>query len=271
MLFMDTYIEKYVQYKKKIIFDFKLGDGGIGDCIKYFMFTLTWCVRFNYKLYYLVNNTTIEKLLLLKYKKMYIQKEDISDSRNINRHENVIGVIENINEDINYIVFPGTFYDVINYDIININIQDVFQFSDNVIDNSIRLLPANITDYISIHLRLGDKYLETDKSYIACLEDERKYNENKIFEFIEKHSTENILFFCDNNSCKLTLKSIYNNIIITNSDIGHTGLINTTENQVLDTVTEFYILTNSKLICAASPSGFSMVASKFKNTPIVHI
>ena len=63
---------------------------------------------------------------------------------------------------------------------------------------------------------------------------------------------------------------MYDNVIITNSDIGHTGLANTiTPRQVLDTVTEFYILTNSNLIYSASNSGFSIVASKFKNVKFI--
>ena len=49
------------------------------------------------------------------------------------------------------------------------------------------------------------------------------------------------------------IKKMYDNVIITSSDIGHTGLANTvTPRQVLDTVTEFYILTNSNLIYSAS-------------------
>lgn len=73
-----------------------------------------------------------------------------------------------------------------------------------------------------------------------------------------------IFFFCcDNNNYKLKLKEKYSNIIITNCDIGHTSLTNTTAKQILDGITEFYILTNSKIIFAASYSGFSIMASKF--------
>ena len=305
---MDEYIKKYGQFKKKIIYTFSLGAGGIGDCIKFFIFALTLCMKYNYKLYYQVHDIAIEKYLKLKYKQMYIRKEDIRNSRNIDRDQDVFEAIKNINEDIDYIVEPGTFYDVFNYDIItpsgkenetslaflsglvadkknlrdenrpeilsgrcNINIQDVFEFSDEVINNSRRLIPENIADYISMHLRLGDKYLETEKSYVACKDDVRSYDEYRIFDFIEENFKENIIFFCDNNNYKLNLKSIYSNIIITTSDIGHTSLLNTTEKQTLDTITEFYLLTNSKLICAASSSGFSSVAAKFKNIPLINI
>ena len=57
-----------------------------------------------------------------------------------------------------------------------------------------------------------------------------------------------ILFFCDNNNYKLKIKKKYKNIIITDAQIGHTSLSNTTNKQILDAVTEFYLLTNSQLI-----------------------
>ena len=78
-----------------------------------------------------------------------------------------------------------------------------------------------------------------------------------------------ILFFCDNNKYKLKIKNEYNNIIITDANIGHTSLLNTTEKQVLDTITEFYLLTNSQLIYAASKSGFSYMASRFNNVKYI--
>ena len=87
----------------------------------------------------------------------------------------------------------------------------------------------------------------------------------KIFKFIEENNDKNIIFFCDNNAYKLKIKKKYSNIMITNCVIGHTSLTNTTEKQVLDSVTEFYLMTNSDKIIMASRSGFSITASKFKN------
>jgi len=122
-----------------------------------------------------------------------------------------------------------------------------------------------------LHLRFGDKYLETNKNYIQCLYDTRDYNEKEIFKFIEENQNKNIIFFCDNNTYKLKIKKIYNNIIITNCEIGHTSLTNTTEKQVLDSITEFYLMTNSDEIIMCSQSGFPLCASKFKNIPIKYL
>ena len=64
---------------------------------------------------------------------------------------------------------------------------------------------------------------------------------------------------------------MYNNINISNGKIGHTSFSITSKKEILDSLTEFYLLTKSKKIYAASQSGFSIVASKFNNIPIISL
>ena len=263
---MEEYINKYDSFEKKIVYNFPLGYGGIGDCIKYFMYTLSICIKNNIRLYYKKNNILIEKYLILKYKKMYINTNDITYSHNID-----VNNIPNINVDVYNIIGPVSFYNIYNYNVPLLPIKEVFYFSDEVILNSRNLLSIDIRDYISIHLRLGDMYLETDKSFILAKNDTRIYNEERLFKFIQDNSDKTIIFFCDNNNYRLNIKNLYNNIIITTSDIGHTSLSNTSEKQVLDAISEFYLITNSEKIYAASESGFSIIASKFNNIPIQFI
>jgi len=167
-----------------------------------------------------------------------------------------------------YYITPRLFYNEVgnNYNF-GISPSEVFEFSD-----SVKLNAKNyISNYISIHLRLGDKYLETDRQYILCTNDCREYVESKLFECIESNLDKNIVFFCDNNSYRLKIKDKYKNIIITDCEIGHTGLLNTTDKQTLDAVTEFYIISRSEKIYAVSRSGFSMVASSFNNIPLINL
>ena len=231
------------------------------------MYLLNLCIKYDIKLYYQLNNIPIEKYLKLKYIQMYIKKEDINNKININNEE----MIRNINNYDYNIVVPFIFYKTFNYDNLQLNIQEVFEFSEEIKINSNKLHSNNIINYISIHLRLGDKYLETDNRYIQCINDERFYNENILFDFIEQNYDKNIFFFCDNNKYKLKIKKKYNNIIITNCNIGHTSLRNTTDEQTLDALTEFYLMTNSEKIISASYSGFSIIASKFKNIPLIKL
>jgi hypothetical protein len=260
---MEDYMNKYDSFHKILVYDFKHDGGGIGDCIKFFMYALNLCMQHNIKLYYLVNNTMLEKYLKLKYDKMYITQTNIEDARDV-----TINDIPNLNVGVYNIVNPGTFYNSYHDNQLTMPINKVFTFSVEVKTNGVKLNVDNISNYISIHLRLGDKYLETDNSFIYCKNDVRKYDEERLFLFIENNCDKNIIFFCDNHAYKLNLKNKYNNISILNCHIGHTCLSNTTDVQTLDAVTEFYLMTKSEKIFSASNSGFSIMASKYRNIPI---
>ena len=258
---MEEYIKNYETFDKSIVYNFNMGDGGIGDCIKFFMYILEICIKYKYKLYYQINNIPLEKYLKLRYTKMYIHY--IENIITINDINTIYNICNNYN-----IMKPQLLYQVFKYEDITINIQDVFYFTDDVINNRYILLP-DISNYISLHLRLGDKYLETSSKFVLCKDDSRTYSEDNLFKFIEENC--NIIFFCDNNNYKRKIKEKYDKIIITKCDIGHTSLSNTTDKQVLDTITEFYIMTESQRIYYASNSGFSIIASKFKNIPLINI
>ena len=145
-----------------------------------------------------------------------------------------------------------------------INLNKTKSVKQNV-NNILPLIPNN---YISIHLRMGDNFLDDPGKRLD--DDSRKFSEKKLHAFIKKNSDKKIILLCDNTEKKKQIKKMYDNVIITTSEIGHTGLVNQiTSKQVLDAVTEFYILTNSNLIYAPSNSGFSIVASKFKNTKFI--
>ena len=247
---MENYINNYKNYNKIFVYDFKLGDGGIGDYTKFFMILLTYCINNKIQIKHKINHIEIEKYIKFKYDFFNITNNELSKLKNVS--------IKTPYHCYNNDKYAG-----------NICLNEVFYFDHSVklnVNNIISSLPTN---YISIHLRLGDKFLETDKRFVRCKHDTRKFSEKNIRTFIENNSDKNILFFCDNNKYKRNIKHTYKNIIITNSQIGHTSLSNTTKKQILDTITEFYILSNSELIYAASYSGFSKMSSKFNNVKYI--
>lgn len=264
---MEEYMKNYDQYHKKIVYKFILGYGGIGDCIKYFIHVLNLCIKYKIRLSYLISNIPLEKYLRLKYAKMYVTAEQIKTKEIAARD---IPTLINDDNDIYHLVHPLIFFNDFSYETIH-SIQDVFVFSEEVKLNRTQLLLPHYTNYLSLHLRLGDKFLETDVAYIQSKDDVRRYNETDVLHFIEENTDKIILFFCDNQQYKLKIKNKYKHIIITDGEIGHTGLYNTTHKQVLDTVTEFYIMTESEKIINAANSGFPIVASKFKNIPLISL
>jgi len=248
---MENYINNFKNFDKISIYDFKLGDGGIGDYLKFYMIILIKCMRNNIKFYHKINNIEIEKYIKLKYDFLYISLEEISKLKNVT------------------IETPFKYYYTNDKYNGNIHLNEIFYFDDIVKTNVKNILSPLPINYISIHLRLGDQFLETDKKYVLCKDDKRHFSEEKLYKFIEDNNDKNIIFFCDNNSAKLKVKNKYNNIIISTSQIGHTSLSNTTNKQILDSITDFYILSNSQLIYSASASGFSKMASKFNNIKFI--
>jgi len=248
---MENYINNYNIYDKTFVYDFNITEGGIGDFLKFFMIILTYCMDNNIKFYRKKNNIEIEKYIKLKYDIMNITSEQLSKLDN-------------------YILKgPGAYHKSCHYNY-NINLTEVFIFDEIIKKNVDNILLSKPDKYISIHLRLGDKFLETDKKFVLCKRDTRKFSEKKLNEILDKSNCDNIIFFCDNNNYKLKIKEKYNNIIVTKAQIGHTSLINTTENQIIDTITEFFILSNSELIYG-NRSGFSLLASKFNNIKYLDI
>jgi hypothetical protein len=262
---MNEYIVNYPTFTKKIVYYFPpKHHGGIGDYIKYFMFTLQLCIQHNIQLYYQVTHSDLEKFLKLKYPMMYIQSDIMKEKRFIRKEE-----IDHLPDHIYHIIQPHILYDMFEDDSLR-NIQDVFYFSNDVLLNSYKLYSES-EKYISIHLRLGDKFLETEQQLIQCYEDTRKYNEDVLYATIEENKDNNILFFCDNNQYKLKIKNKYKHVYITPSTIGHTAYYNTSEQQTLDAVTEFYLISKSIKIYAVSKSGFSIIASCFKHIPLIKL
>jgi hypothetical protein len=80
---MDAYIQQYASFYKSIIYEFHLGDGGISDNIKFFMFILESCIKNNIRLYYKKLNIEIEKYIKLKYDIMYITEDAIKTLNNV--------------------------------------------------------------------------------------------------------------------------------------------------------------------------------------------
>jgi hypothetical protein len=214
------------------------------------MYVLDLCIKSQKRLYYKKNNIYLEQFLKLKHECMYIEQSSLDALCNVE------------------VVTPDFFYNCAYYNY-SVHVNDVFYFTDEVKLNSSVLFPLARSNYISIHLRLGDKYIETDRQFVECQHDDRPFSEESISKFIQENSHETIFFCCDNKTYKERMKEKHGNLIIADCDVAHTSFTNTSIKQVLDAVTEFYILTNSKLIYGASPSGFSHMAAKFNDIPLL--
>ena len=264
---MENYFNNYDNFTKKVVYKFTIGNGGVGDYVKYFMCLLNMCMKYNIKMYYLVENNVVDRFIKLKHPQMYIKSEELVNVQYLDN----IDHLTSINEHHFYIVEAFNMYKFhsVLYDSITQKVSDYFYFIDEI---KINALNQNLSEnYISIHVRLGDKFLETDKANVLVKDDVRHFHEDILFDFIEKKSDKNILFFCDNYSYKQKIKNKYEYVNITEYKIGHTSLSSTTVEEAFNGITEFYILTNSTEIYTPTESGFSIVASKFNQVPFFFI
>ena len=260
---MEKYIEKYDTFDKSIIYDFQITYGGIGDCIKFFIVLLNDCIENNIRLYYKINNSPVEKYIKLKYDKMYIKDEDIHKLKSY----------EIITPFSLYQFYYKT-YDMNENDrklIKYFNLSDIYYFTDDVINNYIKLFPNDINNYISLHVRIGDNFLGVDMKYVMNKESICAYSNEAIHDFIIENKDKKIFFCCDNKIYKQNLLNQYNNLFSINTDIGHTSFIITSEKEVLDAITEFYSLTKSDKIYMSVNSGFSKIAALFNNIDFIKL
>jgi len=236
-------------YSKKVVIVFGKRCGGIGDIIKFFTYLLQLCIEHKIRLYYLLTGDPIDKYLKID-QRFYIR------SFQPNYYLQSIHDLPNIIDHLFYIIRPHIMYDVEHlYDKLLIPLHEIFSFSPEVLARA----EPYLSDYVSVHLRLGDKHLEIEDKYKITPVDTREFNESNLFSFLK---TNNVFFFCDNKSYKQRVKQMFNHIQITDFDIAHTSCENTTESQLIDSLAEFYLLSKSKHIYKASYSGFSIIASK---------
>lgn len=260
---METYIEDYDSYNKTIIYYYSYGNGGIGDMLKYFMYLLAICIKTKIKLKYFLNDYPVNKFIKLKYDKMY---ERPSSDKLV--EITCIDEILKLNVNVKYIICDcNLFYKINNItDHIPFPINNVFFFTKEITDTYSIKYP-----YVSVHLRLGDKFIETPEKYKACPCDVRDFNENVLINYIRENVNDNILFFCDNKMYKYKIKNKFPLIKIIDHDIGHTSYKNISLEQMKNTIIEFYLICKSNKIIAASESGFSKVASYFYKRPFIRI
>ena len=243
-------------YTRKVIFKIPHFQGGIGDVIKYFLFLIQLSIQKRWKVYYAITDLKVNKWLKLRYPELYYNVEHPVYLNNINN----VGV-----PDLEYVVNPHLLYGIFSYEDLYLKGSDVFDFAPEIVERS-KVFP--IEQYRSLHIRLGDKFLEIPVEQNQCVTDVRQFNQDLVNKCIEQNP--GILIFCDNLAYKIDLKEKYD-ILVTPFKIGHTCLPSTSDETIMDTLTEFYLLTRSQHIYSASDSGFPKMASNFYGVPFTQL
>ena len=268
---LDSYFSTILEKQKKLLFRFPLTNGGIGDMIKFFVCALDTAIKYDIRICFLKSDNPITKYLLPKCEHIYIEAEELANSsivsaENYNHIEQLIHSIDN-NSTIQ--VSPVIFYDLQIYDIVDrYNISDLFTFSDDIYqmkkDNNIS------EEYVSLHIRRGDKHIEAASSVKQVPHDSRPFEQTNFDNMVNNLFNDNnsVMLFSDSMVFKKMMSKKFNKLQCLDLKIGHTTWTNTSDEQIKNTVFEFYVLSNSTKIFANCVSGFSKMASDFNKIDI---
>jgi len=252
----------YTNPSKACVFRFYGNAGGVGDFIKYSMYVLNECIKNNHS-FYVDIRAPIYKFLIIKYDIMDYNKKRPSHS------------------DI-YYTSPGNYYNILhsgNMDQLDrLTFFNFFDFIPIVYDELYKMMPKE--DYITIHIRLGDKYLENRNiAHNYCDQDVRtkkpdEYYLTHIDTIMKTNNTNPVILLSDNVGFKKLVKQHSPTIIINEFDIVHTSFNynNNTNVETLfaKTLAEFLLLVKSKEIYALTISGFPVLANKVSEGNTLH-
>ena len=259
-----------------ILYTYDFEEGGIADFIKFLIHTIRIvnCNSYNLcidilhpiKKYIAINEKYIRKKLNF-YKISHNDKNlsivDIVERQNYVNVNSLCYYAYGLKNNINDIDFHNNFdYDINIYDYLTFNVDNFF------------------SNYIVIHIRFGDSFLEKNKIDLPYI-DKRNIKENYI-EIIKNilDKNEKTLLITDNN---LKKREIFNNFIeyknlsyfdeeIVNISFKFDDdFINSIEYDklLINTIIDFLYLINSKEIHAISYSGFSIISHYISKNKLI--
>jgi len=248
----------YILSKK---FNYKLLiDYNIHPLFKYF--------KFNENIYIneLNNNTTMELLPPVSYHEIYSQLLNLFNSKQD------LYLLTN-----SFHVSHMTRHNDHNIDVINSSnnfIKEMLKPSDLLEElflNKINEINIDINNYIIIHIRIKDdcffnENFNLDENFDSLVKE-------KIKIVIDNNCNKNILVLSNHSRYLQNLKSLFNNIFITNNLTIHLGSLdnNNMENKIQGTLIDLLFMSKSKEIYSISQyggSGFSHVIAQIYNIPL---
>lgn len=225
-----------------VVCEFGLMQGGIGDFFKIFAFSLELAVASRARI--LVRNTSpLAAFLHPKHAWM-------TDARGMR-------VVTTVNNAYWYNhASTETTHGLCSAALV---LSDWFEMDASIVAEARRLAPP--TSYVALHIRRGDKHLETNLTNVVCKHDERPFDASAVDAVCAREPV--LLVVGDHAGTLRDLKARYPHVALTGLEIGHTSLHGTPASAVRAALVEFMILGNARSIVASSTSGFPHLASRW--------
>jgi len=243
--------------KNLIVYEFKLGYGGIGDFIKYMKLCIIKSEILNVEFYINLDHPMKE---FIQIKDKYIF------------NPNKTTIYETI-KPFDLYHKSGETYVIQMRNKQNFNPLQYFIFSKECIDNCSNLLLQNNinNNYEGIHLRLGDSKMNSTNRNKTDYRVKKLNFHDTINKIVSGKLETTFLFFTDNKEVKIEIVKKYDNIRILNIEIIHTSECYSKKLQknLKDNISEFILLSRAKKIHSISYSGYPIVASWIYSNPLV--
>lgn len=255
------YNENFTINKKKcVVYNFKIGSGGMGDFLKFLKICYIFTFKNNINNFFINLDHPKSKYIIINDKYILKNKDDfkIINKKPFDFYETKINDLDCNQE---------------------FNILDFLDFSDEIKNSSLDMLnKENISsDYNGIHLRVGDQHFKYEIGYrndnrIGNLSIDNIYE--KIEKIINNDKNNLYIFFSENENYKsLIKKKNYKNIKIFDIPIIHTGQFGEKgyeyDKNLKFNICDFYLLTKCKIIHSFTNSGYPITASYFNNSKLI--
>lgn len=260
-----------------LIHTYYYGDAGFGDTIRSIYAYYIYCKLNDIPYYFYVEDHPFEKCF---------EGQNIPQIGNItflidngsSVNNNTLKILELVKQKDKNFLLRSNVFEFMPFEKLGSYKKEFLEFLkiSSIVKNRIKNLLEEVGivgDYVSIHARCGDNFMKNVN--ICC--DKRIENpfseetENKFKILVEHFKKIPILFFSDNEQLKKKFSEKYN-VKILNTTIHHTTL--NTPNKLdgcIDTVSEFFIIGNSKSVGILSKSGIPYWASYLLDKPLFQV
>lgn len=249
--------------------------GGFGDFIRSAFSLYVYCVKNNIDFGIYIPNNPIQLGIECIRKKINVP-EIMLTCHQTDRNKIIpeLDMLKKLNTDV--IVYSNVLF---------INVLDLFTYRNDFIKNIIKtkIVAERVTEikntyiknneYVCLHIRCGDKYISTGGHCVGHQTENFDDSDNvfikieQCIKFLEKFNLP-ICVISDNDKFKNILVEKYPVVafdtIINHVAIPHTG----TDSGIIDTISEFFILSESKTNIMFSRSGFVLWSSSIYNVPL---
>jgi len=205
-----------------MIYTYDYNNGGLADMIKFFMVSVY--IADYYKLDFHIDiKHPIKNFLIINDKFKcnfdYSEYEYLSEHNNLNymitnNKKFIYNTLSYFNNSFDNKKIPNSAYLLDKY-----NFYDYINFSPEIYNYVYNLMDISKFNYISIHIRYGDKYVQDSKDFFADDRiDKTKNYDDIIQKIIQNNKMNKIYFFCDNNEIKNIYIKKYSELNILNNN-----------------------------------------------------